>query len=610
MNLHCIRPQGLGSTVSRARGLVMASGLALGMLTLPALAQPNIDNSPLLQERERQEAQEREGNRNIERQGSTQDGQRVMEFHIWESLHGRDIVDSMNDKVGEIGDLIVDRRSGRVEYVVVHSGGFLSIGQREVAVDFDRLTFRSGTDQAFVVPMTREELQGMKEFDPETFLTRTNDQTWEQSISIWESDNPVQDIYKSYDPYRASFSTARPVTVQGKVIAVERMTHQRLLHTDDGVTGRNDADRTTPQRTDEPNRQADDRARQQEQARQEEQRRAGDPREGKRDRQVDGRTALEDEVIVMTLQTGDGSNHQVVTGPVWYMEKNSADMQVGQNVILHVVPHMRGGSTVLVASSARVGDREMTLRDADGRPAWDAEQAARDAARDTARWENEEERTEAQREANDRRDNRRPGQNGTDRPMNDRPAGEPDRREVQNPDRREGTDRRDVRREGEVDRQDGQDGSWTNQGDGMTRMVLLSDVVGRDVSSMTEDDIGDITGAIIERNSGMVPFLVLNADQTFLGIGGTDRIVPWKSVMLTGDDVASISASKQVITNSREMPDDINTLSAPGVIDQIYGNFSVQRDAFLPRSKERGLRNQQDGINPARRTDGMPRDKD
>jgi sporulation protein YlmC with PRC-barrel domain len=587
-----IRLHRLGSVVSRTRGLMMATGLAVGLVTAPALTQPEIQDSSLLQERERLEAQEAQSpNR---KQRSTEAGQQAMEFHTLDSLHGRSIVDSMNEKVGSIGDLIVDRKSGRIEYVVVQSGGFLSIGQREVAVDYDRLTFR-GNDQTFVVPMSKEELQGMKEFDADTFLIRSNDQTWGQSISTWESENPGHGEYKSYDPYRGAFKDAQPVTVQGKVIAIERMPQERSLlndgvNTEQNEAGRTpqDANRSNPQRTVQPIEHVSDATRQRDQARQEEQRRVEEQRTGQSDgdrsgqcdRHVDGRNRMQDEMVVMTVQTNDGQSHRVFIGPVWYVEDRAQGMQVGQNVIIQAVAHRRGDNSMLVARSVRVGDRELNIRDNDGLPAWEAEQVARDAARDAARWEQDAD------ENRDQRDRREAA----------------NRRDVQAPDRQQDADGRAANQERER--------SWANQNDGMTRMVLLSEVVGREVSSMTQDDIGEITGAIIERHSGSVPFLVLNADQNFLGIGGTDRIVPWRAVMLTGDDDASISASEQVITSSRELPDDVNTLMAPGVIDQIYGNFSVQREAFQPRGLDQSVRNPREPYNPSRRTDGMQRDND
>ena len=55
-----------------------------------------------------------------------------------EELLGKDVVNLNGNEVGEIGDVVMDR-DGKVAYAVVDVGGFLGMGEKQVAVPFDEL---------------------------------------------------------------------------------------------------------------------------------------------------------------------------------------------------------------------------------------------------------------------------------------------------------------------------------------------------------------------------------------------------------------------------------------------------------------------------------------
>lgn len=56
-------------------------------------------------------------------------------------LDGVDVYNQNNERIGEIDDVLVDK-SGKVEAVVIGVGGFLGIGERNVAVPFDALQWQ------------------------------------------------------------------------------------------------------------------------------------------------------------------------------------------------------------------------------------------------------------------------------------------------------------------------------------------------------------------------------------------------------------------------------------------------------------------------------------
>jgi sporulation protein YlmC with PRC-barrel domain len=55
-------------------------------------------------------------------------------------LEGLDVYNNNNEKIGDISELIVDN-SGKIQAVVIGVGGFLGIGERDVAVPFDQIKF-------------------------------------------------------------------------------------------------------------------------------------------------------------------------------------------------------------------------------------------------------------------------------------------------------------------------------------------------------------------------------------------------------------------------------------------------------------------------------------
>jgi sporulation protein YlmC with PRC-barrel domain len=55
-------------------------------------------------------------------------------------LEGLDVYNNNNEKVGDISELLVDQ-NGKIEAVVIGVGGFLGMGEHDVAVPFDQIKF-------------------------------------------------------------------------------------------------------------------------------------------------------------------------------------------------------------------------------------------------------------------------------------------------------------------------------------------------------------------------------------------------------------------------------------------------------------------------------------
>ena len=69
------------------------------------------------------------------------------------------------EKIGDVNDLVVDS-SGTMKSVVIGVGGFLGIGEKNVAIDFPKLSWMEGNgDRWLVTDATKEQLQSMPDFD-------------------------------------------------------------------------------------------------------------------------------------------------------------------------------------------------------------------------------------------------------------------------------------------------------------------------------------------------------------------------------------------------------------------------------------------------------------
>lgn len=97
------------------------------------------------------------------------------------------------EEIGEINDVILGR-DGSVQAVVIGVGGFLGIGEKEVALEFDRLSFMSKTDGEFDVTsdVTREELENAAAYERPDYVPN-----WMSMSSVREEMGKISDGVKS-----------------------------------------------------------------------------------------------------------------------------------------------------------------------------------------------------------------------------------------------------------------------------------------------------------------------------------------------------------------------------------------------------------------------------
>lgn len=85
-----------------------------------------------------------------------------------QSVLGRDVRSAANEDMGRIVDIIVDH-AGQVRAAVIDFGGFLGVGSRKIAVDWNALRFSTDGRKSEVITLglTRDQVKGAPEYKDE-----------------------------------------------------------------------------------------------------------------------------------------------------------------------------------------------------------------------------------------------------------------------------------------------------------------------------------------------------------------------------------------------------------------------------------------------------------
>ena len=77
----------------------------------------------------------------------------------------KNVYDPKDEKIGEVNDLLLDRSTGAVAAAVIGVGGFLGIGEKNVAVPFQniKVTMKDAKER-LVLNTTKDEMKAAPEF--------------------------------------------------------------------------------------------------------------------------------------------------------------------------------------------------------------------------------------------------------------------------------------------------------------------------------------------------------------------------------------------------------------------------------------------------------------
>jgi hypothetical protein len=89
----------------------------------------------------------------------------ILESHELQGILGKEVRSATGEDMGRIVDVVVDR-SGQVRAAVIDFGGFLGVGSRKIAVDWNALSFPRPNDKAGRVTLefTRDQVKAGPEY--------------------------------------------------------------------------------------------------------------------------------------------------------------------------------------------------------------------------------------------------------------------------------------------------------------------------------------------------------------------------------------------------------------------------------------------------------------
>lgn len=104
------------------------------------------------------------------------------------TLIGNDVYNHRNDDLGNIKEIMLDIRTGKVGYAVLSFGGFLGIGDKLFAVPWNALTL-DAQNKRFVLNVEKDRLSQAPGFHKDKWPNMA-DQTWANEIHAYYGTKP------------------------------------------------------------------------------------------------------------------------------------------------------------------------------------------------------------------------------------------------------------------------------------------------------------------------------------------------------------------------------------------------------------------------------------
>jgi len=76
-----------------------------------------------------------------------------------DKVEGTSVYNQEGEKLGNVEDIMIDKRSGRVAYAVLSFGGFLGMGEKHHPLPWSVLTYDTERD-GYIVPLSKDVLKG------------------------------------------------------------------------------------------------------------------------------------------------------------------------------------------------------------------------------------------------------------------------------------------------------------------------------------------------------------------------------------------------------------------------------------------------------------------
>jgi len=107
------------------------------------------------------------------------------------TLIGNEVCNENDDDLGEIKEIMLDTRTGRVSYAVLSFGGFMGMGDKLFAVPWNALTLDT-VNHRFILKVEKDRLQSAPGFDKQSWPDMA-DPVWEKSVHLYYGTTPSAD---------------------------------------------------------------------------------------------------------------------------------------------------------------------------------------------------------------------------------------------------------------------------------------------------------------------------------------------------------------------------------------------------------------------------------
>jgi sporulation protein YlmC with PRC-barrel domain len=105
-----------------------------------------------------------------------------------DTLQGDKVVNVDGDDLGNIEDIMLDVRGGRIAYAVLSFGGVMGIGEKLFAIPWEALTLDADRE-CFVLDIDKERLKNAPGFDKDHWPSMA-DPTWASEVYSYYNSRP------------------------------------------------------------------------------------------------------------------------------------------------------------------------------------------------------------------------------------------------------------------------------------------------------------------------------------------------------------------------------------------------------------------------------------
>ncbi len=111
------------------------------------------------------------------------------------SIIGTNVVSPKGENLGDVKEVVIDPRTGKVAYAVVSFGGFLSLGEKLFAIPFSALKYNVNATNSdliqneYVLNISRERLEKAPGFDADRWPLMS-DEKWHRELHDFYDRSP------------------------------------------------------------------------------------------------------------------------------------------------------------------------------------------------------------------------------------------------------------------------------------------------------------------------------------------------------------------------------------------------------------------------------------